>query len=63
MLHPKWSQGECSGNKEGLRLLHQVNDATFIDQKKEKKLFQDNDLEMKAVSGTQEMINTYWFNA
>lgn len=28
-----------------------------------KELFQDNDLEKKIACGTQEIINTYWFNA
>lgn len=35
---------------------------TFMGQKR-KELFQDNDLETKTTSETQEMINPYWFNA
>lgn len=61
MLHPTWSPGECSGNKEGLHLLLQVN-GTFMGQKKED-TFPRNDLETKAASGIQEMINTYWLSA
>lgn len=40
----------------------QVKGVTFMGQKK-KGLFQDNDLETKTASGTQEMIETYWFKA